>query len=140
LGIYVNLWAADATNQNDLSPWLSPYNGPTRTDVDATTVDGKVLCGYQGWFNTPCDGSSFGFSHWGNRLGETNGQFVVDMWSDIAEYDQAYLCEVRGLKMPDGSPARLYSAFRKVPVLLHCKWMREYGIDGLFLSRFVGES
>src|SRR2546423_14444761 len=87
LGIYVNLWAADATNQNDLSPWLSPYNGPTRTDVDATTLDGKVLCGYQGWFNTPCDGTSFGFSHWGNRLGETNGQFVVDMWPETAEYD-----------------------------------------------------
>ena len=33
--------------------WLRPYVGPTRTDIDATTVDGKVLCGYQGWFNTP---------------------------------------------------------------------------------------
>ena len=45
-----------------------------------------------------------------------------------------------GLKMPDGSPARLYSAFRKGPVLLHFKWMRQYGIDGVFLSRFVGEA
>ena len=44
------------------------------------------------------------------------------------------------LKMPDGSPARLYSAFRKGPVLLHCKWMRQYGIDGVFLSRFVSET
>ncbi len=62
------------------------------------------------------------------------------MWPDVSEYDPKDLCEVPGLKMPDGSPARLYSAFRKGPVLLHCKWMREYGIDGVFLSRFVGET
>jgi hypothetical protein len=62
------------------------------------------------------------------------------MWPDVSEYDPKDLCEVPGLKMPNGSPARLYSAFRKGPVLLHCKWMREYGIDGVFLSRFIGEA
>jgi hypothetical protein len=62
------------------------------------------------------------------------------MWPDVSEYDPADLCEVSGLKMPDGSPARLYSAFRKGPVLLHCRWMREHGIDGVFLSRFVSET
>src|SRR5208282_1618795 len=35
---------------------------------------------------------------------------------------------------------RLYSAFRQGPVLLHFRWMRQYGIDGVFLSRFVGET
>jgi hypothetical protein len=121
-------------------PWLRPYSGPSRNDVDATTLDGKVLCGYQGWFNTPGDGTDFGFSHWGQRLEQPEGRFVVDMWPDMSEYDPADLHEVPGLKMPDGSPARLYSAFRKGPVLLHCKWMRQYGIDGVFLSRFVGET
>ena len=121
-------------------PWLRPYSGPTRSDIDATTLDGKVLCGYQGWFNTPGDGTDFGFSHWGQRLDQPGGRFVVDMWPDVSEYDPADLQEVPGLKMPDGSPARLYSAFRKGPVLLHCKWMRQYGIDGVFLSRFVGET
>ena len=62
------------------------------------------------------------------------------MWPDVSEYDPQDLCEVPDLKMPDGSPARLYSAFRKGPVLLHCKWMRQYGIDGVFLSRFVSET
>lgn len=121
-------------------PWLKPYDGPTRNDIDATTLDGKVLCGYQGWFNTPGDGTNFGFTHWGRNLGRENGRFVVDLWPDVSEYDPSDLAEFPGLKMPDGSPARLYSAFKKGPVLLHFKWMRQYGIDGVFLSRFVGET
>ncbi len=122
-------------------PWLRPYAGPTRADIDATTLDGKVLCGYQGWFNTPGDGSGFGFVHWGQGLERPGGgRFTVDMWPDVSEYDPRDLCEVPGLKMPDGSPARLYSAFRNGPVLVHCRWMRQYGIDGVFLSRFVGET
>jgi hypothetical protein len=130
------LFAADTPE-----PWLQPYTGPSRADVDATTLDGKMLCGYQGWFNTPTDGAGFGFTHWGQGLERTNGgRFTVDMWPDVSEYDPQDLCEVPGLKMPDGSPARLYSAFRQGPVLLHFKWMREYGIDGVFLSRFIGEA
>ena len=134
------LSAADAFADDTNEPWLGPYTGPTRSDIDASTLDGKVLCGYQGWFNTPCDTEPFGFGHWGQGLGEPNGRFVVDMWPDVSDYAPEDLCEVPGLKMPDGSPARLYSAFRKGPVLLHCKWMRQYGIDGVFLSRFIGET
>jgi hypothetical protein len=98
------------------------------------------LCGYQGWFNTPGDGTEFGFGHWGQRLEQGDGRFVVDMWPDVSEYDPKDLAEVPGLKLPDGSPARLYSGFRKGPTLVHFKWMRQYGIDGVFLSRFVGET
>jgi hypothetical protein len=122
-------------------PWLQPYTGPSRSDVDATTLDGKVLCGYQGWFNTPCDGANFGFTHWGQGLERPDGgRFTVDMWPDVSEYAPDDLCEVPGLKMPDGSPAKLYSANRNGPVLLHTKWMRQYGIDGVFVSRFIGEA
>src|SRR3954447_17009666 len=97
--------------------WLLPYTGPSRSDVDATTLDGKVLCGYQGWFNTPGDGTSFGFTHWGQGLERPQGgRFTVAMCPDVSEYAPADLREVPGLKMPDGSPARLYSAFRKGPV------------------------
>ncbi len=137
----VGAGAAETSSEPPDEPWLRPYTGPTRTDIDATTLDGKVLCGYQGWFNTPGDGTRFGFSHWGSRLDRAGGgRFVVDMWPEVSQYAPDDLCDVPGLKMPDGSPARLYSAFRKGPVLLHCQWMREYGIDGVFLSRFVSET
>jgi hypothetical protein len=133
--------SAETPGAEGNDPWLRPYTGPTRTDVDVATLNGKVLCGYQGWFNTPGDGTSFGFTHWGRGLSRPEGgRFTVDMWPDVSEYDLQDLCEVPGVQLPDGSPARLYSAFRKGPVLLHCKWMRQYGIDGVFLSRFVGEA
>src|SRR3982751_4599883 len=68
--------------------WLLPYTGPTRDDIDAKTLDGKVLCGYQGWFNTPGDDMGFGFTHWGEGLERTNGgHFTIDMWPDVSEYD-----------------------------------------------------
>jgi hypothetical protein len=130
--------AADAP---DDEPWLHPYSGPSRSDVDATTLDGKVLCGYQGWFNTPCDGARFGFTHWGQGLeGGDSGRFTVDLWPDVSEYAAEDLCPVPGTKLPDGTPAQLYSAFRKGPVLVHTRWMRQYGIDGVFVSRFIGEA
>lgn len=33
----------------------------------------------------------------------------------------------------------VYSAYDESSVLLHFKWMKEYGLDGVFMQRFVGE-
>ncbi len=90
------------------------YDGLWNGGVDATTLDGKVLCGYQGWHNTPGDGAGFGWTHWGqglDKLQAGGGRFVIDMWPDVREYDPADLTDVPGLKMPDGSPARTNPSF-----------------------------
>ncbi len=82
------LQAAEDVGSESDEPWLHAYRGPTRTDIDATTLDGKVLCGYQGWFNTPGDGSGCGFRHWGTGFGDADrARFVVDMWPEVSEYD-----------------------------------------------------
>jgi hypothetical protein len=135
----VAMAAAEAEPQLETNqPWLKPYEGPTRTDVDRNSLGGKVLCGYQGWFSTPHDGQESGWVHWGrDRLSLGPGKFTVDLWPDTSEYAPEDLEEVTGMKMPDGSPAKLYSAYRKGPVLTHFRWMREYGLDGVFLSRFI---
>src|SRR6185295_15208549 len=76
--------AATADPDIATQPWLRPYTGPTRADIDATTLEGKVLCGYQGWFNTPGDGTGFGFTHWGQGLDRSGGgRFTIDMWPEV---------------------------------------------------------
>jgi hypothetical protein len=42
-----------------------------------------------------------------------------------------------GFTHPDGSPAYLYSAHNPKTVLRHFQWMRDYGIDGVWLQRFL---
>ena len=40
----------------------------TVTDTDSNySLVGKIMCGYQGWFNCPGDGTSRGWVHWGGR-------------------------------------------------------------------------
>ncbi len=132
------LSAAPADTNSLNEPWLKPYVGPTRTDIDRNSLDGKVLCGYQGWFNTPNDGAGMGWVHWGrDRKTLGPGKFTVDLWPDTSEYAPEDLEIVPGMTLPDGSPAKLYSSFRPGPTLTHFKWMREYGLDGIFLSRFI---
>ncbi|MGI8907875.1 MAG: glycoside hydrolase family 71/99-like protein [Candidatus Sumerlaeaceae bacterium] len=124
--------------EKSIKPWLQPYSGPERSDINATTLDGKVLCGYQGWFNTPRDGAEVGYRHWTrDPFAVTSTSLTVDYWPAVSEYDPADLFRVIGMTHPGSLPAYLYSAFNSGPVLRHFRWMREYGIDGVFLSRFV---
>jgi len=41
--------------QTVLAETLKPYVGPSLAGVDASTLFGKVLCGYQGWFKCTND-------------------------------------------------------------------------------------
>src|SRR5580704_10290981 len=47
--------------------FIGPYTGPTYaggTPVDSSTLDGKLVCGYQGWYGAPGDEDNLGWSHW----------------------------------------------------------------------------
>jgi beta-galactosidase len=94
--------------------------------------DNLVMAGYQGWFAAEGDESRRGWYHYGLR-GENAS---VDFWPDMTEYTKKYASP---LKMADGSAAFLYSAYDSETVDLHFKWMKEYGLDGVFMQRFVAE-
>ena len=39
--------------------------------------------------------------------------------------------------MADGNPAYLFSSYDKETINIHFKWMKEYGLDGVFIQRSV---
>jgi len=96
---------------------------------------GLVMAGYQGWFRAEGDGSDSGWGHFGR-----NGKFdsehnTIDFWPDVSEYEKTYKTE---FKYADGKPAEVFSSLDKSTTNLHFKWMKEYGVDGVFMQRFFG--
>jgi hypothetical protein len=122
-----------------LAETLRPYTGATNKGVDPSTMTGKILAGYQGWHAAPGDGANRGWYHWEWTNGFKPGSCKFDLWPDVSELDadEKYLTPFRHA---DGSPAYVYSAFNRKTVLRHFKWMADYGIDGVFVQRFISET
>ncbi|MCU0665180.1 MAG: glycoside hydrolase family 71/99-like protein, partial [Myxococcota bacterium] len=106
--------------------------------VDATTLKGKVMAGYQGWFGTSCDGSGKGWRHWASSKPKASN-ITFDMWPDMREYSSSELCAT-DFTYSNGQNAGLFSAYNAATVDHHVKWMKDYGIDGVFVQRFVLEA
>ena len=87
------------------------------------SYNGLVMCGYQGWFRTPKEGIMY----------PDENKVRIDMWPDVTEYEKTY---PTGLKLADGNTARFFSSEDKSTVDLHFKWMKQYGVDGVFMQRF----
>src|SRR5690349_18798122 len=92
------------------------------------TYNGLVMAGYQGWFRAEGDGSGAKNYAYGNE--QKSG---IDMWPDVTEYEKTY--ETPWL-LADGKRARFFSSLDKSTVDLHFKWMKDYGVDGVFMQRF----
>jgi hypothetical protein len=106
--------------------------------VDATTMTGKLLLGYQGWFACPEDGSPLAaWQHWFRRDQPPSATTVrVDMWPDVSELDPDERCRTP-FTFPDGRPAEVYSAYNAKTVGRHFRWMAEHGLAGVFTQRFT---
>ena len=105
--------------------------------VDASTLDGKVLFGYQGWFRAPGDGSNVGWSHWSRTIPSAES-ITVDLYPDLSEFDARDLCPVPGETI-GAKPAYLFSSFNKNVVMRHFEWMKRYGLDGVLVQRFLSD-
>ena len=87
---------------------------------------GLIMAGYQGWFRVD-DGQIF----------PDETRVRIDMWPDVSEYEKTY---PTGLKLADGSTARFFNSADKSTIDLHFKWMKDYGVDGVFMQRFFGRT
>jgi len=107
--------------------------------VDPSTLNRKLLMGYQGWFVCPQDGSQVNaWIHWFRSQTPIAANVTVDFWPDISELDEDELFAT-GMTLTNGSPARLYSAFTQKTVVRHFRWMKDNRLDGVFLQRFSSE-
>lgn len=105
--------------------------------VDASSLHGKALCGYQGWFRCPDDGTRSGWLHWSRRLQVSPESLTFEMWPDLSEFTPEEKFAVSGFTHADGSQAYLYSSSHPKTIRRHFDWMRQYGIDGVFVQRFL---
>lgn len=130
--------AENVTRDEVIDQTMRPYDGPSEKGVDRSTMTGKVLCGYQGWHAAEGDGCGRGWYHWRGRNGFKPGSTNVDLWPDVSdlEADERYATP---FKTADGKTAEVYSDFNAKTVLRHFRWMRDYGIDGVFVQRFAVE-
>jgi hypothetical protein len=107
--------------------------------VDPSTLRGKMLMGYQGWFACPGDGSPMNkWVHWFANQTPTSPNLTVDFWPDVSELDPDELFTT-GLTMADGSAAKVYSPWNRKTVMRHFKWMKDNNLDGVWLQRFTSE-
>jgi hypothetical protein len=118
---------------------MRPYDGPSAAGVKRTTLTGKFMCGYQGWFTAPKDGSGRGWRHY-----PAGGQFrpgfcSIDLWPDVSELSAGEKFATP-FRHRDGRPAYVFSSHRRPTVLRHFRWLRRYGIDGVFVQRFGVET
>jgi hypothetical protein len=105
--------------------------------VDPSTMNHKLLMGYQGWFAAPGDGAAINsWVHWFGANTPTADNAHFDFWPDTSELDADELFST-SMTYSNGTTAKLYSAYKQKTVVRHFKWMQENNLDGVFLQRFL---
>ncbi|KAF8628523.1 hypothetical protein AX15_003837 [Amanita polypyramis BW_CC] len=112
--------------------------------ANPSTIQGKFLVGYQGWFTCAGDGEPVGpghhgWLHWFNYPLPDGGRPNVDLWPDVSTYSPSELFAAPGLRSDNGEQLFLFSSRHPKTVQRHFHWMAEHGIDGAFLQRFLGQ-
>ncbi|MBI5486413.1 MAG: hypothetical protein HY905_03685 [Deltaproteobacteria bacterium] len=131
-------------NDGPDSQWFGPTVRRHVAIYDASPVavdglEGKVLAGYQGWFTAAGAPADIGWTHWCRGGGPPDPDNVTfDVWPDLSEFPAEELYDTT-FAYGDGSAARLFSSFNAATVDRHFRWMKEYGIDGVWLQRFASE-
>ncbi|HOZ49397.1 MAG TPA: hypothetical protein PLO37_17555 [Candidatus Hydrogenedentes bacterium] len=112
---------------------LSAGDGESK-DVDASTIQGKTLCGYQDWFRGPGDAAERGWVNWSREATRIVPETLTfEMWPDMTEHEAGEQYATPG----DGIQATLYSAENAETVPRRFQWMAQYGIHGVWLQRFL---
>lgn len=116
----------------------STAGGAGPAEVDASSLLGKHLFGYQGWFSCAGDGGANRWVHWFRNNTPNAQNATFDLWPDTSELGDDELFASQ-LTFPSGAPARIFSPYVQKTVVRHFNWMKSAGIDGVFVQRFLSD-
>jgi hypothetical protein len=115
---------------------------PTREIVPVTSgsnyseFKGKSVTGYQAWFTA--SESNTGWVHWAGNTRPNVSNFSFEIYPDMNDYPTEMRKQSGFSNLGNGEPATLFSSSEVIDE--HFKWMKEAGIDGVALQRFIGDS
>lgn len=107
--------------------------------TEQNNLIGKVTAGYQAWFHASTDLDS-GWRHWSDGAAPEAGNVHPEMFPGFSEYPDQGMYPSRFEPYPDGRQVRFYEAHCPEVIDVHFQWMKEYGIDGVGIQRFYGET
>lgn len=121
-------------------PSIDSIPAPTfAPQTEQNNLIGKTLAGYQMWFTSSPTNS--GWVHWSNNKRPTEyGTIKFENYPDVREYPDSVLNETGLPDLPDGTPSKLFTSKNKEVVDLHFSWIDQYGMDGVAVQRFTGET
>lgn len=125
---------------------VNPSGEPTVTlsrDTSISEFRGKTFTGYQGWFGT--GGQYNSWQHYAYGSADADGtswpranKISIDYFPDVTEYGEGSLAQTGFADLGNGTATKLFDSNAKDVIDTHFQWMKEYGIDGAAIQRFVG--
>lgn len=142
-------------NDNNYIACIEVYNGvldplqePVYPHLGGSTYSeftGKSVAGYQAWFDT--GGRTDFWVHWSNNAIESDGtrwprryNHTFEIYPDVTCYDDADLAQTGFADFGNGDPARLFTSRSARVINTHFELMRQAGMDGVAVQRFLGAS
>lgn len=123
-----------AISKGELDP--SKETVPVTSGSTYSEFKGKSVAGYQAWF-TASD-SNTGWVHWAASTRPDVNNFSFEVYPDMSDYPAEMRKQSGFSNLGNGEPATLFSSADAIDE--HFKWMKETGIDGVALQRFIGDN
>jgi hypothetical protein len=138
LGLFTTAFAQEDSSNKPQSNITPATSAASISKVNTSTLIGKVMVGYNGWYTADGDGSGRGWAHWTKNKNEpVHPQNIgVELFPDLSEFGPEERFPT-SLKKPDGTPVEIYSSLNEATVRRHFQWMHDYRIDGAFIKRFA---
>lgn len=137
LSLMLTVQADEETKFKEAYEFALPYSGPNVAGVDCATLDRKVMCGYQGWFTCPEDGAMLGWQHYAGQRGKFEpGNCSIELWPEVTDLPAAARFATK-FTDTSGQPMEVFSSHHPATAEVHFNWMKDYGIDGVFVQRFA---